>query len=448
MMLISDNKVDIDTSKYKSFEKIGLARNNLFFKRFLFFLSAILMITLFLPWTQNVRMKGKLTTLLPNERPQTIHATIPGRIEQWYVREGQFVKKGDTIVYLSEIKTEYFDPELLARTKEQVNAKQSAIGSYAAKVKALDQQIVQFKQELHFKQEQINNKIAQTKLKAEAEKQDIQAVRTALNNEQKQLMRTEELFKKGLKSLTDLENKRAKYQELEAKLVSAENKYQQSIQEIQNLTFQLSGVDSEYTGKIAKTESEKQSTMGDKFATEGETSKLQNQYSNYALRSQFYYIKAPIDCYITKTMKTGIGETIKEGEDVVSIVPANMNLAVEAYIKPLDLPLLKIGTSIRFMFDGWPAFVFSGWPNASIGMYSGKVYAIDKVANEKGMFRLIVAPDPNKPSWPDALRPGAGASGFALLENVPIWYEVWRQLNGFPPNFYTDLDEPSIEIKK
>ena len=441
MLLISDNKIHIDTTKYKAFEKINLSNTNLIFKRFLVVFFTLVVIMLFLPWTQNIRATGQVTTLTPDQRPQTIHATIAGRIEKWYVREGQLVKKGDTIVFLSETKTEYFDPNLLARTQAQVEAKSGSVTSYQAKVRALDEQIVQFKQELRFKKEQLINKIDQTKLKAEAEKLDIQAAKIALDNEQKQLERTEELFKKGLKSLTEIENKRAKWQELQAKWQSSENKYLQSLQEMDNLKSQLSGADSEYAGKIAKTESDKQSTLSDKFDAESDVNKLKNQYSNYKLRAQFYYITAPQDCYITKATTVGIGETVKEGEAIVSTVPVAMNLAVEMYIKPIDLPLVKLGAPVRFVFDGWPAFVFSGWPNSAIGTYCGVVYAIDNVANNKGKYRLIVAPDPTQPKWPEALRPGSGANGIALLKNVPIWYELWRQLNGFPPDFYTDMNE-------
>ncbi len=445
MLFISDNKVDIDISKYKAFQKIGLSNVALIFNRFLIVVFVILFVTLFLPWTQNVRATGQVTTLTPDQRPQTIHATIAGRIEKWYVREGQRVNKGDTIVFLSETKTEYFDPQLLNRTQAQVQAKSGAVNSYKAKVIAMEELIAQFKKELQYKKEQLTNKIGQTKLKAEAEKLDIQATKIALDNELLQLERTEQLFKKGLKSLTEVENKRAKFQELRAKGLSAENKYQQSIQEIDNLKLQLNAADSEYAGKVAKAQSDKQSTISEKFGAEGEVNKLKNQYSNYALRASFYYITAPQDCYITKATAVGIGETLKEGQPIVSIVPVKMELAVEMYIKPIDLPLVKLGASVRFIFDGYPAFVFSGWPNAAIGTYNGVVYAIDNVTNEKGKYRIIVAPDNTKPKWPDALRPGSGANGIALLNNVPIWYELWRQLNGFPPDFYTDLPAQKAE---
>lgn len=439
MLNISENQTHIDTSKYRAFQKVKLARANLFFKRWMVGFSVCILLALFMPWTQNIRAKGVVTTLTPDQRPQMIHATISGRVEKWYVREGQLVKKGDTIVYLSEVKTEYFDPNLLPNTQAQADAKQRSVGSYSEKVKALDQTIVAMRGELRFKIDQLNNKIAQTKLKIESERADVQAAKISLENEQKQFVRFEEMYRKGIKSLLDLENKRLKLRETEAKLVSSENKLGQSIQEIDQLKFQLSSAEVETLGKIAKAESDKQSTRSDGFAAEADVSKLQSQYANYAARAGFYAIIAPRDCYITSATMMGIGEIVKEGAAIVNIVPAHMDLAVELFIEPIDLPLVKIGAPIRFIFDGWPAFIFSGWPNASVGTYAGKVFAIDNVANAKGKYRLLIAPDSATPNWPDALRPGSGAQGFALLKDVPVWYELWRQLNGFPPEYYVDF---------
>ena len=441
MLNISDNPIIINTEKYRAFDKVKLTRANVFFKRWMLIFSFFACIALFMPWTQNIRAKGQLTTLTPDQRPQTIHATIAGRIEKWHVREGQLVKKGDTIVRLSEVKTEYFDPNLLPNTQAQANAKSNSVNSYAEKVKALDKTIGAMRGELGFKLDQLKNKIEQTKLKIEAERADIQAVRISLENEQKQFIRFEEMYRQGIKSLIDLENKRLKLRETEAKLVSSENKLGQSLQEIEQLKFQLSSAEVETTGKIAKAESDKQSTRSDGFAAEADVSKLQSQYANYAARAQFYAVLAPQDCYITAATTMGIGEIVKEGAPIVSIVPAHMDLAVELFIDPIDLPLVKVGAPIRFIFDGWPSFIFSGWPNASVGTYAGKVFAIDNVANAKGKFRLLVAPDTATEKWPDALRPGSGAQGFALLKDVPVWYELWRQLNGFPPDYYADFQQ-------
>ncbi len=117
-------------------------------------------------------------------------------------------------------------------------------------------------------------------------------------------------------------------------------------------------------------------------------------------------------------------------------MPANFEIAVETFIEPIDLPLIHIGETVQIQFDGWPAIVFSGWPNASYGTFAGKVVAIENFISENGKYRILIAPDESDHKWPDALRVGAGARTMALLEDVPVWYELWRQLNGFPPNYY------------
>ena len=163
---------------------------------------------------------------------------------------------------------------------------------------------------------------------------------------------------------------------------------------------------------------------------------MEVQYSNYTVRSGYYCVTASQAGYVTRAIRAGIGETVKEGEELVSIMPIRYDLAVEMYVEPVDLPLLSPGHLVRFIFDGWPAIVFSGWPDVSYGAFGGKVFAIDRMISENGKYRILVAPDPNDHPWPEGLRVGSGAIGMALLDDVPIWYELWRQLNGFPPNFY------------
>ena len=48
----------------------------------------------------------------------------------------------------------------------------------------------------------------------------------------------------------------------------------------------------------------------------------------------------------------------------------------------------------------------------------------------------------NDDQWPEQLRVGSGTKGWVMLQDVPVWYELWRQLNGFPPSLYAaPLDE-------
>ncbi|MEZ4934433.1 MAG: HlyD family efflux transporter periplasmic adaptor subunit [Saprospiraceae bacterium] len=449
MLNISENSIlnRVDTNKYHSFQQTDLPKVNRPFKRWLLGLLLLFVILLFLPWTQNIQTKGKVTTLRPDQRPQTIHSTIAGRVEKWYVREGQLVKKGDTIVHLSEIKTEYFDPNLINRAGQQVEATEGGIASYQSKVGALENQIAAMRQELFFKKEQLVNKVQQYRLKIQSDSIELTRAVIDLETAQKQYLRTKELYGQGLKSLTDVEDKNLKVQETAAKKVAIENKLLTSRNELENARLDLINVQNEYANKIAKAESDKFTALSSRFDAEGKLQKLQVDLENYRQRSGFYFITAPQDCYITQAIVTGLGETIKEGAPLVSIMPANAELAVEMFVKPIDLPLINLGNTVNFIFDGWPAFVFSGWPNLTFGTFEGKVVAIDNNIGPSGTFRILVAPIEEEKAWPKALRPGGGAQAVALLNDVPLWYELWRQLNGFPPDFY-ETDKVGIELKK
>lgn len=438
MLNISNISVNryIDRSMYRSLWMAEQRTSSRVLRKALSVFFGLAFLFMFVPWTQNIRARGNVTTLRPDQRPQTIHSVIGGRIENWFVQEGDFVAKGDTILFISEVKDDYFDPNLLSRTQEQLKAKEMSVDSYMEKVRALDKQIDALVQTAELKLEQTKNKYRQAELKVVADSMDYQAYKVNYDIAQTQFERFKELQEKGLKSLTDLENKRNSMQKAQAEMVAGENKLLTSRNELINAEVELLAVQAKYRDEIAKAESDKYTAMSSMYDAEATVTKLQNQYMNYSVRTGMYYITAPQDGYITKAIQSGIGETIKEGTPIISIMPADYDLAVAMYIKPIDLPLLEKGSPVRIQFDGWPAIVFSGWPNTSYGTYGGKVFAIDNFISENGLYRVLVAPDPDDHQWPDALRVGAGASNMLLLKDVPIWYELWRQINGFPPDYY------------
>lgn len=403
---------------------------------------------MFLPWTQNIQSRGNVTTLRPDQRPQTIHSVIAGRIERWFVKEGDFVYRGDTILYITEIKDDYFDPQLLNRTQDQVRVKELSVRSYQQKIEALDAQIIALRTTARLKIEQAGNKLQQAELKVLSDSIDLEAYKTNYEISLMQFERFEKLYEDGLKSLTDLENRKNKMRKAQAERISAENKLLASRNEVINAKVELNSLRAQYQDDIAKAESNKYTAMSSMYDAEAQVTKLQNQFSNYAVRTGLYYITAPQDGFVTKAITQGIGETIKEGAQIVSIMPAEYDLAVEMYVKPIDLPLIQKGQKVRVQFDGWPAIVFSGWPNTSYGTYGGQVFAIDNFISDNGLYRILVKPDEEEYEWPDALRVGAGTFNMLLLKDVPIWYEVWRQINGFPPDYYKTVDNTGKDKKK
>lgn len=433
-----DNNIrkSFDPRQFKSMVKADLSSVKSTFQKWVVFFFLLILLTGFLPWTQNIQTTGNITTLLPEQRPQTIHSTIPGRIEKWYIREGDYVEKGDTIVFLSEIKAEYFDSKQLDRLEAQIKAKESSYGSYLDRVKALKDQKVGLEKELIYKRALLENKIIQNRLKVTSDSISLVQAKVDFQIAENQLQRTQTLFDEGIKSLTDLEIKKLKWQETSAYLISAENSFSISKAGLENAELELQMLEYEYNQKIAAVESSIFSSFSTAFETDAEVNKLKIDASNLEVRNSYYYILAPQSGFITKVIRPGIGEIIKEAEPLLSIMPGEYELAVELYISPIDFPLVAIGQEVSFIFDGWPAFVFAGWPGTYFGTFKGKIAAIDNNISSNGKYRILVAEDQTFKPWPFALRPGSGAKGIALLNTVPVWYELWRQLNGFPPDFY------------
>lgn len=441
------NPITENIEQYSTVKSLASRPHYKILNKIILYVSLIGVIILFLPWTQNISGSGAVTTLKPNQRPQTIQSAIAGRIEKWYVQEGDFVKKGDTILFISEIKEDYFDPNLVQNTKSQVDAKKMAEQSYGGKVTSLSAQINAIENERILKLQQAQNKIRQSVLKVKSDSMDLEAVKTQIKIANTQFNRSVTLNKEGLKPLTDVEEKRLKLQEVEAKIITQENKLLASKNELINAKVEVNRISAEYAEKDSKARSDQFTALSSQYDTEAQVNKLQNQYVNYQIRNGMYYIKAPQDGYVNRAIQSGIGETIKEGTQIVSIMPSNYDIAVETYVSPTDLPLIHKGEKVRIWFDGWPTIVFSGWPNMSYGTFGGKIVAIENFISPNGKFRVLIAPDDKEEAWPKKVSVGSGAQTLALLDNVPIWFELWRKLNGFPPNYYQPKGETTKEKK-
>ncbi|MBS1635669.1 MAG: HlyD family efflux transporter periplasmic adaptor subunit [Bacteroidetes bacterium] len=391
-------------------------------------------VTLFLPWTQSVSMSGEVSVLNPENKPQQVTSRIAGRIEKWFIRDGDFVKKNDTIAFISEIKEEYMDSLLVQRSEAQVKSKEVSLRSYESKTAAINNQIDAINKSLRLKTEQIKNKIIQIKAKLASDSAEVKATAGNYKVAEEQMKRFEELLSKGVISKTELENRKVKVQEVYARRIAAENKVIATKNELLIAEIELHATTQEYNEKLMKAESDKFSTISMYYEAEGSLTKLQNQLSNYALRNTYYYVLAPQDGYVNNMALKGIGEIVKEGGMICNIVPVQKEQAVELYIDPVDLPLIEKGQTVQLIFDGWPAFVFSGWPGLSYGSFSAEIVTFDKAISSNGKFRVLAINKGNR--WPDAIQIGGGVKGFALLRNVPLVYELWRKANGFPPEFY------------
>lgn len=434
-----DSKIPSDQSaRFKSLHKVmDDSKGRTKRKKWMLILIGCLLLCLFLPWTQNIQSNGQVSTLNPQQRPQQVNSIIAGRIAQWNVKDGDLVKKGDTLLRITEVKEEYLDPSQLSRVDEQIKAKDASIDFYQNKATATNSQASALDNAKKLKLSQLIIKLKQYNLLVQSDSMSYLASENQLKIAFQQLQRQKQMYDAGLKSLTDFEQRQQAYQDALSKKISAENKFYNSKNELLNMKIERSSIEQEYSEKILKATGDRFSTLSEIATTQSEVSKLKNQLANYKIRRGFYVICAPQNGQVIKTSKAGIGETVKEGDLLLEIVPQSFDFAVEIFVDAVDLPLLNKNQKVRLQFDGFPAIVFSGWPNSSYGTFGGKIAAIDPSISLNGKFRTWVVPDESEKSWPKNLGYGSGAKGIALLKDVPVIYELWRKLNGFPPEYYT-----------
>ncbi len=387
----------------------------------------VAVLAMFLPWQQFVEGTGEVTAFAPSDRPQVVPTTIGGRIVEWYVQEGQVVKAGQPILRIAEVKDDYLDPRTIDRYNEQLTGKSSAVSSKREKARQLGTQIALLQQNLTLSEQKARTKVAQYDA-------DVRASVIDSSTGLIQLQRQQTLFDQELTRLTDLENARVRYQNTIAKL-------QEKRQALQAAQIELNSVAIDYGEKIAKARSDQAATLAEVGEGSADVAKLRQNVENLEIRNGFYVIRAPQTGRVVRAARAGIGEQLKEGETVVTIMPADAQQAVALLVKPMDVPLLSVGRNVRLQFDGWPALQFAGWPSVSVGTFGGTVAVIDRVPGPTGDFRVLVTPDTTDERWPRQLRLGSGVLGWAMLDEVRVGFEIWRRLNGFPPSLRTPSGE-------
>jgi RND family efflux transporter MFP subunit len=181
---------------------------------------------------------------------------------------------------------------------------------------------------------------------------------------------------------------------------------------------------------------EYQKLLGTQQSDAAELAESQTKLS----RQESQLITAPGDGTILKVLAGNNSTIVKAGDKIATFAPNLTDPAVELYVNGNDIPLIHEGRKVRLQFEGWPAVQFSGWPSISVGTFAGVVSSVDASISENGKFRVIVKKD-GEENWPDNrfLRHGAKVYGWVLLNQVRLAYEIWRQINSFPPDFSEEI---------
>ena len=407
--------------------------------RWILLMFLLLIVALgFLPWQQNVRGTGRVTAYAPLERRQEVKAAIKGRVAAWRegLREGARVRKGDVICEIQGI-----DPQLIDRLEQQVAFGRQKRDASRRKVDEYREQVNAF---VEARQRTIDagvQSVEAAKQKVTAEEQALAAAQAGEVQVRKNLERREQLYADQLVSRLDLEQEQRKYQEAAAKVGEARAKVEAAKAELATKEAELQLKTREADAKVASAEASLQAAEGDLAMAEKELVESESKFAQQ--RSQT--VTAPIDGTLLRLLVAQGGEIVSEGDPLFIVVPEQAQRAVELWLDGNDIPLVNVDRHVRIQFEGWPAVQFVGWPSAAVGTFGGKIVNIDPTDNGQGKFRVLVLPDDQDQKWPTGkfLRQGQRANGWVLLNRVPLWYEFWRQINGFPP--VVSMDEPKAD---
>jgi membrane fusion protein, adhesin transport system len=371
----------------------------------------------FLPWQQFASATGKVIAFDPLDRRINVEAPVSGNVRKLHVVEGQTVKKGAIIAEIEDN-----DPNLLVNLGAQEDALKVRKAAAAQRVDDFESQIRQQEQAKGQAIDAAVQRVAAEKITAEI---------AVLN-----LNRITDLKKSGLVSTREFEIARQLQESSDANWKAAE--------------ANLKRTSNDFDSTISGTRAQKGTAQAEVATAERDIRALQVQIS----QNMRQVIDSPRDGIVLSVQATD-GTYLRPGSLICVIIPETDSRFVEMFLDGNDMPLItprtinsqgveQPGSDVRIQFEGWPAIQFIGWPSVAVGTFGAEVVFIDPADNGMGKFRVVVAPKPDiltkngvekAENWPSNrfLRQGVRANGWVLLNRVPLWMEIWRQINGFPP---------------
>jgi multidrug resistance efflux pump len=413
-------------------------------------LIASILAMIFVPWQQTSRGYGQVIAMNPLERPQPVMATAKGIISKVRdgLREGTFVKKGEVVLYI-----EPFAQDAQRQMEWQLAQIQAKIDSAENKKMLAEQAVELQKIAGNAIIESARSTVESAQAKVAQARDKVQGLAASVERTKADFDRSTNLFPEGLKSQKELIKDKENYLKAVADFEAAEAAVVEATKDQMAKEQDLLSKSQEVEVKNREAEAKLQDALASMAIARKEFSETQQKLSEYGGRLE---IESPHDGYLHEIFGLSGSAVVKEGDILFTVVPIAEDLAVEMIVRGNDIPLLHINDEVRLQFEGYPAVQFIGWPSAAQGTFGGRVALINPTDDGQGNFRIVVTPDKEQEPWPDNryLRQGVLANGWVLLSThegklcqVPLGYEIWRQLNGFPPVVAEKPPEPGKDSK-
>lgn len=392
---------------------------------------------MFVPWTQTINVTGQLSAYSPYERPQDIEAQIQARLKKWHVFEGVRVKQGELILELEDIDPNFMAPELLSLLDQQKVALEMQRTAALDRAVQLEKRIGEMENLVKAAVPSAEARVRESENRVRAAEQRIIAAKVAYDTAQLNVDRHRQLATQGLVSQRELELTIQSAIGTKAELKAAEAQLKEAQQNMKGLSFGKDQISADVIQQLLHAEAMRAEALALAATAADQLASISLRLSNATQRRIYSRIVAPIEGTVVKMAQVGAGETVKPGEKLVRISPTSADKAAELVAEGLDAPLLNPGRKVRLLFYGIPAIPLPAWPELMTGTFGGVIKVVDQVDDGKGNFRFWVVPDPDDRPWPEQshIRQGTKVMGWVILNRVPLWYELWRRFNLFPPDY-------------
>lgn len=388
------------------------------------------------PWQQNITGIGKVTAFAPLERQQTVEAPVSGRIVQWLAREGSKIKSGDVLMEIADV-----DPQQFERLNQQREAAAAKLAAKEEELRAYRLQIDNLTTTRDLQAATAQYRLDVARQRALSASETIASARATLDTAAAQTERLQRLLGDGLVSKRDSEVAERDGIVARRSLNSAQAALNAALAEQRAAEAEIGRIRADAQARI-----DSASASANKTQSELEDSRSSLLKSEIDLsRQQSQIVKAPRDGSILRLVANPQSDIVKQGDPLLVLVPDTDIKAVEMWVNGNDAALITPGRHARLQFEGWPAIQFAGWTELAVGTFGGTVAFVDSTNDDKGKFRVLIVPDPSDRPWPSErfLRQGVRVNGWVILNRVTMAYELWRQLNAFPPQL--TVEKPATD---
>lgn len=387
-----------------------------------------------LPWRQNVQAQGRVTAVDPMDRAQVIPAPVTGLLVELLVQEGVFVEQGQILARMADQ-----DPQYALRLEQQMQLARDKVRAARDMIEFYDQQVgfLETAREQAVSSARFAYNVAVEYVRVT--ERELEGLEAELAQKEADRERKSVLLERGVVSELDFQKAEAEFLSARAKVEAARAKVDQALNTQRAKEADMGQVASDQQAKIesiksSREEARSKAALAEKELTEAAT-KLERQKTQT--------VAAPRSGTVSRVYGANASGFLAQGEPLIELLPDTAELAVELWVRGIDAPLITPGREVRLQFEGWPAVQFAGWPSVAVGTFGGRVLVVDPQGNSEGKFRVLVVPDDADEPWPDRryLRQGVRANAWLLLDTVSIGYEIWRNLNAFPPSMRSAPDE-------